>query len=472
MWRYDIGSGFLAYTGAGTLAFTFGINSQYSDLVRGPDGKWYGSNRRAEFATASGVFALSEDGSTVLWASLPAWRTFSGNASARDSYFGETRGIDVSPDGKYLVAFRGATNNPVAPFIPPFVAANTVLILPLENGVPDFATLIVMPTTPFTSIGRDIGFDAAGNIYTVSSGQSLLRIYSPGGFSVATTGSDGTFGLFVPSVNVGVAATDDSASEAGDTARYTISRVSTDISQPLTVRFNMTGTRPTGVDYLLQTNSVTLTGNEVVIPAGVDNVVVTLVPTDDAVAELTETAIMGITPNANYTVSIGGATAAIVDNESPQLQIANSTTLMYEGLTYDYAVFRITRLGDTNAAALTVDFTNIVGSGTAISNVDYYLTNLPVSIDPGVINVNVTLIGPLDDALLEGNETITLRMAAGSGFTAATNTGSVTITDDEVPTETVLFSDNFNTDSSANWMVYCANTMGFRSLGLHGDLRV
>jgi len=447
VWRYDIGSAEIPYNASPTLFFSFGITSasQVAKVLRGPDGKWYKSQRRADNATTSGIFVISSDGSTQLWTSLQAWRDFTGNPSANDVFFSEMRGIDVSPDGRFLAGMKANTNS--------------LNILPLQDGIPNITNLIVIPTTPTTSIGRDVAFDAVGNLYTVSSGQGMLRIYSPGGFSIATTGSDGTFSLFVPQVDVSVAATDNFASESGsNAAEFTIARSSLDVSQPLTVRFQMTGTASNEVDYVLQTNSVTLTANAVIIPAGVSNVAVTLVVTDDSVAELTETATFNITPSPNYTVASSGATAAIVDNESPQLQIANSTSLMYEGLTYDYAIFRITRLGDTNAATLTVDFANIVASGTAISNVDYYLTNLPVSIDPGVINVSVTVLAPLDDALLEGNETVTLGIAAGSGYTAATNTGSVTITDDEVPTETVLFSDDFTTDSSANWTLYYANT--------------
>src|SRR4030095_13357337 len=166
-------------------------------------------------ATTSGIFVISSDGSTQLWTSLQAWRDFTGNPSANDVFFSAMPGIDVSPDGRFLAGMKANTNS--------------LNILPLQDGIPSITNLIVIPTTPTTSIARDVSFDAAGNLYTVSSGQGVLRIYSPGGFSVATTGSDGTFDLFVPSVNVSVAATDNSASEAGDTAQYTISRVSTDI---------------------------------------------------------------------------------------------------------------------------------------------------------------------------------------------------------------------------------------------------
>ena len=40
--------------------------------------------------------------------------------------------------------------------------------------------------------GRDIAFDAAGNIHYVSSGQGLYRVLAPGGFTQATTSWNGT----------------------------------------------------------------------------------------------------------------------------------------------------------------------------------------------------------------------------------------------------------------------------------------
>lgn len=448
VWRYDIGAGPLPYAADGTLAFSFGLNSQYSDLVRGPDGKWYGSNRRAEFATSAGVFVLSEDGSTVLWNSLSVWREFSGNPTARDSYFGETRGLDVSPDGKYLVVFRGATNNPVAPFIPPFVAANSVLILPLDNGVPNITNLVVMPTAPFTATGRDVSFDAVGNIYTVSSGQGLLRIYSPGGFSIVTTGSDGTLEMFVPQMDVGVAATDNAASEiAAERGEFTITRASPDLSQPLTVRFAMTGTATNGVDYVLQTNSVTLTTNVVVIPAGADNVVVSLVATDDAVAEFTETARLGVTPSDAYTVISQPATVTIEDNETPSIDIEAAQSTVFEANVFDYARFQLIRRGRTNDGPLSIEIHNAGATAR-------YVAAGPVNIDPGVVNQTFD-VNPVNDALLNGNGTISLTVSNGTGYTVGviTPTATATIVDDEVASAPILFADNFSGDPSTNWVV-------------------
>ena len=75
-----------------------------------------------------------------------------------------------------------------------------VAVIPLINGIPDLANCKLVDTTladtEFT--GRDIAFDAAGNIHYVSSGQGRYRQLSPGGHTVATTawnGSSYTFNI-------------------------------------------------------------------------------------------------------------------------------------------------------------------------------------------------------------------------------------------------------------------------------------
>jgi len=70
-----------------------------------------------------------------------------------------------------------------------------VLIIPLVNGIPDLARRLVVDSGNVNS-GRDIAFDAADNIYYVSSGQQLYRILSPGGHTITSltwTGTSYTF---------------------------------------------------------------------------------------------------------------------------------------------------------------------------------------------------------------------------------------------------------------------------------------
>jgi hypothetical protein len=445
LWQYSVGAGPLPFEGAGTLVSSAGITSvaQVAKVVRGPDGKWYKTQRRADNATTAGIFVVSADGTTTLWDSLTAWRDLTGNPGAFDVFFSEIRGVAVSPDGKYLVGLKGNTNS--------------LNLLPLVDGIPNIANLVVTPTTPTTSIGRDIAFDAAGNIYTVSSGQGVLRIYSPGGFSVVTTGSDGSFNVFVPAVDVSIVGSDNVASEtAGNNAEFTIGRASLDISQPLTVRFSVSGTATRGVDYVLQTNAVTLTTNAVVIPAGQSNVVVTLVPTDDTVAELTETATLSINATAAYTVAGVGATSTIDDNETPMIDVASALDSMFEQTTNDYVRFRLTRRGNTNETVSV----NINYGGTAINGSDYS-PNSPISIEGGVVEQTFD-VHPLDDSIIESNETVTVSIASGTGYVIGTNGPALatgTILDDDVPTETILFSENFDiADSMTNWVVLFAST--------------
>ena len=72
---------------------------------------------------------------------------------------------------------------------------NAIHFVKVSLGVIDFSSHILLYTAPTTTAARDIAFDVAGNIYTISSGQALLRVYAPGGHTRAITSSTGTFEL-------------------------------------------------------------------------------------------------------------------------------------------------------------------------------------------------------------------------------------------------------------------------------------
>ncbi|RYD38307.1 MAG: hypothetical protein EOP86_01180 [Verrucomicrobiaceae bacterium] len=165
-----------------------GINfaTQTADLAQGPDGTFYKTQRRAA-GNESGVFALDADGNTLssvppseegepVFGSKGAFQIYSGVSPAADPFL-ETRGCDVSADG-WLALIR---------------SDNAIHLVKVDAGVIDFDSHILLHTKPTTIIGRDIAFDAAGNLYTISSGQSLLRVFSPGGHTRATTSSSGAF---------------------------------------------------------------------------------------------------------------------------------------------------------------------------------------------------------------------------------------------------------------------------------------
>lgn len=70
-------------------------------------------------------------------------------------------------------------------------------------------------------------------------------------------------------------------------------------------------------------------------------------------------------------------------------------------------------------------------SGTAINGVDYEPISSSVTIPNGQISSTVTIL-PVDDMLVEGNETVTLTLTTGSGYVVGSpSTATLTITDNE-----------------------------------------
>jgi hypothetical protein len=437
VFRYDIGAGPLPFTGAATPAFRFGLTFHgiLTKIVRGPSGMWYGSNYRADPGTAAGIFAMDEFGAP-LWNSLSAWQTLTETAGP-DIYFSMIRGFNVSPDGKYLAGLKGNTNS--------------VNILPLVNGIPNITNLIVMPTTPTTATGREVAFDAAGNLYTVSSGQGLLRIYAPGGFAATTTGSDGSFEVYVPDLSVTVTASPTVIQEtAGSTSQFVLTRPSLDLAQPLAVNFQISGTATRGMDYVLQTNAVTLTTDRVTIPAGANSVTITLATVDDTTPEPTETVTLAVTPSQFYTVGTPGtATMAIADNEPATLILSEIYPSMYEGNVYDYVRIQLTRWGDTNTFIF-VNTTDFSFTGTAQLDVDFQQNPNGPLLNYGDLTATYDIASPLQDSAIEGPETFTVKLNATAAFSAATNTVTCTIVDDEVVSGLVAFAADFNAPASTS----------------------
>ncbi|MFN7139638.1 MAG: hypothetical protein ACK4UN_09885 [Limisphaerales bacterium] len=160
-----------------------------SDLHRGADGKWYLS-QHCSVGGEAGVVVLDANGST-LFSSLAASRTLLENPTAND-ILRNVQGVAVSEDQKWLAAIL---NN------------SYVAVVPLVNGIPDLANRLVVNTQQEINSGRDIAFDAAGNIHYVSSGQARYRVLSPGGHTVATTSWNGasySFSIGSPAMSLAV----------------------------------------------------------------------------------------------------------------------------------------------------------------------------------------------------------------------------------------------------------------------------
>lgn len=429
--RWDVGAGPLPYASAPTLLANPLVNvvaDVTTDCDRAPDGKFFLMQNRANGAE-SGLIVTDIDGLTILWRSLDTSRTISNNPAAVD-ILRISRAVKVSPDGQRVALVRDDMQT---------------WVIPLVNGIPDLTARELINTAGITStLGRDVAWDLAGNLYVLSSGNQLLRTYSPGGTTRATTRSDGTFTFFRPA-GVGVEVPDAVASEAGpDPAVFSIYRTG-DTANPLTVLYTLTGTASNGTDYVTNVLSAT-------IPAGATNVEVTITPIDDAVAEPVESVVLTLVTSANYDVRPPlAATVNIVDNERPLLTIVTVDGNTYEPLSTDTASFRVSRAGETNSE-LFVQF--VTTNGTAVNGVDFLGLPLALHLPAGVVS-QVFTVTPVDDRNYEGDETIAVTLVPGSDpyDVGAPDTATAQLQDDDPPPACVLFSDDFDTDSSANWTV-------------------
>ncbi len=108
---------------------------------------------------------------------------------------------------------------------------------------------------------------------------------------------------------VTVAATDNTATEAGPTTgTFTVSRTGS-TSSALTVYYAVSGTATSGSDYNALSGSVS-------ISAGSSTGTITVTPINDALVEGNETVVVTISANAAYTVgSPSSATVTIIDDD-------------------------------------------------------------------------------------------------------------------------------------------------------------
>ncbi len=155
--------------------------------------------------------------------------------------------VKISPDEKFVAI--GLINNPI-------------FIMNLTNGVPDSSTLSIISNAPNDTLYEDlrgICWDAGDNVYTVSSGQGLLRVFSLGLSTTAitsndSTGTNGSFQLILPPVSATVVATTAQASQNYGNPTpgvFTITLNTNFLAAPVTVNFIIGGTATNGTVQLL-----------------------------------------------------------------------------------------------------------------------------------------------------------------------------------------------------------------------------
>ena len=223
---------------------------------------------------------------------------------------------------------------------------------------------------------------------------------------------------------VSIVANDPNAAEAGlDPGQFTVTRTGPTTSA-LTVTLNRSGSAISGTDYAAIASPLSL-----VIPIGQSSATLSVtLSSNDSTNEGPETVIETIAPSGNYSVGTpGSATVTIADDDRSTVSIViNDATASETG--GNKGQFTISRTAPLNVA-LTVNLT-IAGSATNTADYATLGTSLSFAASEETKVIEVT---PVDDALTEGNEVLTLQIASGSYFIGGSDFGNVTIQDNDSP---------------------------------------
>ncbi len=466
-WEYDIGAGPLPWTAAPNRKLMTPYLAGFSGQNQKCEvyGRYLYTNQRRSNPPQHSTYITdlnnlqdpsSYTGQTpwdVIW-------TSQGESIAEgysDDVLRDTMTFSVSPDQKWYATIIASGSNPNNPIVAPdgstfTTKANDVNVIPLTNGIPNLPARQLFQFGGAGN-GRDITFDAVHNLYIVSSGLGILQALDIGESTDVMTGTDGTFNFATPPTQVSVAATSPVAHEQGPVAGvFTLTRTPEDVSNPLTVFYSVSGTAKPGVNYVALSGSV-------VIPAGQTSADVQVTPIADGQPDPTLTVVLSVKGSGSYSVGFPlSQTVVIADNSTPQLNItglsSNITGLssnIFEGNLNDYAALTIQRNGDTNLS-LVLGASDFTFGGTATLNTDFYLTNLPYTLNPGVAQATFPLIYPLKASTAIGKLSILVTIRAGTGYTVTNNTAATTITLEAAPPGIVLYSDDFENDpSGSNW---------------------
>jgi len=412
-----------------------GFVSQIMDLSRGANGYFYVNDYRSPGNDWAGLYVLNANGAP-LWNSLAATRALLNDPSAVD-YLRATGGADVSPRGDLTALINLETNG--------------ITVVPLMNGLPDLANRLVFQGFPETAggQGRDVAFDAAGNLYAISSGARALRAFSPGGKTTAITGSDGTFQL-IRDPEVRVTATAAVAMESSANGVFSITRTG-DTSGALAVAYALSGSAQPGTDYSITGGTATAA----TIPPGTGSVDIVITAIDDGLSEAVKSVTLTLLASGDYNLTApAAATVAIADDDIAVITVSAADVRAYERHPSDHLVFLFERIGQTNTELL-VSFGL---GGTADPAGDYTGAQgggLPALITiPAGQSSQTLIVEPFDDVLLESNETVRITIFPGSDSYLIGTPGSAAgvIIDDELPPTAQAFFEDFESDTSANWI--------------------
>ena len=200
----------------------------------------------------------------------------------------------------------------------------------------------------------------------------------------------------------------------------------TTYARALTVALDLGGTAAEGAD-----GDYTVSGlRSITLPAGAGTATTSLsfIPIDDTRDELDETIL--ISGNAGGGIQVSPVSLTLLDNDESLLRLTAAPGRIAEG---DDAVTLTVTVTVRSGTAYDDDLrVNLELGGTAAGNLDYEIRgSLSLLVPAGSVSASAQLsLAPVDDRLVEPDETVEIAGNAGVGYTS---TAVVIIEDNDIP---------------------------------------
>nr|WP_247650145.1 Calx-beta domain-containing protein [Cylindrospermopsis raciborskii] len=235
---------------------------------------------------------------------------------------------------------------------------------------------------------------------------------------------------------------------------YTFTRTG-NLTNAITVNYTVQETATFNTDYT-QTGagSFTSTSGTVTFAAGSRTTTVTLDPTADTTVESDETVSLTLASGTGYTIDTTSAVTGTITNDDTNVTLAVSPSSVTEDDTGNL-IYTFTRTG-VISNALTVNYT--VG-GTATNGTDYSNIGTSVTFAANSATATVT-VDPTADTTVESDETVSLTLASGTGYTLGTITAVTgTITNDDTNVTLAVSPSSVTEDGTGN-LIYTFTRTG------------
>lgn len=373
-----------------------------------------------------------QGGTLPVGLTLSSAGVLSGTPTQRGGYAFTVRSTDsTTPTAQFVdKGYTGTVQNPSLTLT---TASGTAI-----QSVPFSQTLSTSGGVPPHTYTLETGTFPAGITVSSAGVVSGTTNAAPGNYPVTlrvTDSSTGpgayfeleTYTLTVsPPPSVSIAVSPASVSEDGATnLTFTVTR-SLNLSSPTVVNITTTGTATAGTDYTGSVATVT-------IPAGATTATIVIDPAVDGTVEPDETVTLTVAAGTGYTVGVpASATGNILNDDVPSATITVSPAAVAEDGAPNL-IYTVT-LNQAAFSALSVNYT--IG-GTATNGTDYATIASPLVIPAGNTTGTIT-VNPTADATIEADETVTLTLAAGTGYTLGVpNSATGTILNDDLPNLTI-----------------------------------